>query len=81
MEYSPRLSGVNTSLAVYYNGNAHNSTIFNNWNFTEPKYWDGESSGFLYNVNTTELARSKYYILGKESLEKVKVKVQSERVV
>ena len=68
-------------MAVYYNGNAKNLTMFNNWNFTEPKYWDGESSGFLYNVNTTELARSKYYILGEASLEKVRVKARPERVV
>ena len=66
MEISEDLNGLYSDYALLHTTDSKNRTKYNNWNFSESKYWDGSEEGMWFNINTTLLVYSVTYKIGEE---------------
>ena len=71
MKYADEMKGLSNFIVLFHNLDRRQDH-YNNWNFTSSIPWDGDGlNSFSYNLNTTKLAQSEKYIIGKETIDKV----------
>ena len=56
MEFSPELNGMKTYQYGFHNTRVRDTSLYNNWNFTSPRFWDNPTpDSFWYSDTNTQL--------------------------
>lgn len=79
--YADELKGLKNYIYMWHNGERRQEH-YNNWNFTKSGPWDGDGTDSLwYNLNTTMLAQTVPYVIGKDTIKKIGIQLQPEKLV
>ena len=78
-DFSHELDGFE-SFSWYFHSREHDQVQkYNNWNFTTAKLWDSVEEGFWFADNTTALWRTMNYVVGKQQVKGVTLKLEPNR--